>query len=171
MPREGTGGGCDQPSFSQSMVEANIGDLLANFDVPANQRSRFVSAWRQSQRRPVDSAASRAVLRGKLDRLRDVYLDGDLGDIEYRQRKAAILDQLAALPADTKPDNDAADLLATYLGDLASAWTVATPTERNAIARALFTSVVVDNRTAVACVPRPDLEPFFRMLAVKPSDG
>ena len=165
------GGECDQPSFFQSMVERDIGDLLANFDVPVKQRSGFVSAWRRSHRRPVDSAASRASLRGKLDRLRDVYLDGDLGDVEYRQRKAAILDQLAALPADTTPDTDAGDRLASYLADVAVAWKVATPAEQNKIARALFTSVVVDNRTAVACVPRPDLQPFFRTLAVKPGHG
>jgi hypothetical protein len=40
------------------------------------------------------------------------------------------------------------------------AWDDATPEERNKIARALMSSVVVSNKTAVAVVPRPELRPF-----------
>ena len=54
--------------------------------------------------------------------------------------------------------------LAAFLADVASAWKVATPTERNKLARQLFARVVVRNRTAVAVVPRPDLRPFFFAL-------
>jgi hypothetical protein len=44
------------------------------------------------------------------------------------------------------------------------AWRVATAEERNQLARKHFAHVVIDNRTAVAVVPRPDLRPFFFAL-------
>ena len=58
-----------------------------------------------------------------------------------------------------------------FLADVASAWTVATPEERNKLARQLFVSVVIRNRTAVAVVPRPDLRPFFVTITVKRDEG
>jgi hypothetical protein len=50
---------------------------------------------------------------------------------------------------------------------MSGAWKIATPGERTRIARQLFVSVVTDNRTAVAVIPRPDLRPFFVSVAVK----
>ncbi len=44
-----------------------------------------------------------------------------------------------------------------------------TPAERNKLAREMFNSVVIENRTAVAVTPRPDLRAFFETLAVAPS--
>ncbi len=58
--------------------------------------------------------------------------------------------------------------LAFYLADVSKAWKDATPEERNRMARVLFGKVVVENKQAVACVPRPELESFFRSLAVNP---
>ncbi len=56
-----------------------------------------------------------------------------------------------------------------YLADIALAWQVATPEERNRLARQLFNRVVIDNRTAVAVTPRPDLLPFFAAMTGDPS--
>ena len=69
------------------------------------------------------------------------------------------------LPPVDNPNSDAGERLAAHLADVSKAWTVTTPEERNGIARALFASVIVDNKQAVACVPRPELKPFFRSIA------
>jgi hypothetical protein len=96
-----------------------------------------------------------------------------LGDIErddYLSRKSVLTAEFAALPTWTEPDSHAAELLAGFLADLASAWRMATPDERNKIARQLFVEVIVENKTAVAVIPRPEMRPFFEHLACQVPD-
>lgn len=50
--------------------------------------------------------------------------------------------------------------------EVCAAWTLATPPERNKLARQRFAKVVIKNRTAVAVMPQPDLRAFFTVVAV-----
>jgi DNA invertase Pin-like site-specific DNA recombinase len=158
------GNGCDEPSCYADVIEDQIGELLAGFAVPEDQRRRLLVAWRYYQSRDTDTAAERIRLRRRLDRLKELYLDGEMDRPEYQAERATVADKLAVLPPTGNPNSDAGERLAAFLADVASAWRVATPTERNKLARQLFASVVVSNRTAVAVVPRPDLRPFFFAL-------
>ena len=165
------GNGCDEPSFYASVVEDQIADLLGRFAIPANHQARLLAAWRHDQSAAVDTVAARLRLNHRLDRLKDLYLDGDLDRATYQARRATVSDELAALPAGGNPEDDAGRRLSGFLADVGSAWRVASPAERNKLARELFGTVVVRNRTAVAVVPRPDLRPFFALLAVNPEPG
>ncbi len=78
-------------------------------------------------------------------------------------QREAVLAQLANLPADTDPADDAGRILADYLGNVGRAWRAATPEERNQIARQLFADVWVVNKTAVAVVPPPAYRPFLEL--------
>ncbi len=162
------GNGCEQPSFYQSLIDDQLSYVLSNFDVPEDQRRRLVAAWRVSQSKHVDTAAIRIQIQRKLDRLKMLFLDGDLSQSEYRVQRDALTGELAMLPPVGNPNSGAGERLAGYLADVSKAWKVATPEERNRIARALFASVIVDNKQAVACMPRPELEPFFRTIAINP---
>lgn len=53
------GNGCDQPSFYQSLIDDQLSYVLSTFDVPEDQRRRLVAAWRVSQSKHVDTAATR----------------------------------------------------------------------------------------------------------------
>ena len=157
------GNGCDEPSCYADVIEDQIGDLLTGFAVPLGERAHLLAAWRYYHKRTPDAGAERARLRSRLDRLKELYLDGDLDKAAYQAERAAVAEKLAAMPTD-ELDSDAGERLAAFLADVAGAWKVATPAERNKLARQLFASVVVSNRTAVAVVPRPDLRPFFFAL-------
>jgi len=165
------GNGCDEPSFYASVVEDQIADLLGRFAIPTADQGRLLTAWRHHQSAAVDTVATRLRIHHRLDRLKDLYLDGDLDRETYKARRAALADELAALPAGGEPDSDTGRQLAGFLADVGSAWRVATPAERNKLARELFGVVVVRNRTAVAVVPQPDLRPFFALLVVNPEPG
>ena len=78
-------------------------------------------------------------------------------------QREAVLAQLANLPADTDPADDAGRILADYLGNVGRAWGAATPEERNQIARHLFADVWVVNKTAVAVMPRPEFRPYVEL--------
>ncbi len=113
-----------------------------------------------------DSDASRRALH-----LKALYLEGDLDLAAYRAQRAGGAAELAALPlGEGNPDERVGRRLAGFLADLASTWKAATPAERNKIARQLFVEVIVENRTAVAVVPRPDVRPFVETLACQVPD-
>ena len=73
---------------------------------------------------------------------------------------------MASLPAAQPEAGEAVGRkLTEYLADVAKAWGVATAEGRNLLARQLFGAVLIENRTAVAVRPRPDLLPFFTQIA------
>jgi hypothetical protein len=168
------GNGCILPSCYADVIEDQIGELLAGFVVPQEERRRLVAAWRYYQSRNTDLVAERLRLRRRLERLKELYLNSEIGRAEYQAERTVVTDKLARLPAEGNPESDAGERLAAFLSDVASAWQVATPTERNKLARQLFASVIVSTRTAVAVMPRPDLRPFFFALprpeAVNPDE-
>lgn len=153
--------GCTAPTFVSSGVESQIEGLLGRFAVPGDEQERLIAAWTARQRHDAGAKAERARIERKLARLREAYLDGELSKAEYQTRKGTLTADLANLPAPAAPDRATGKRLAGFLSDVASAWRVATAAERNTIARAVFADVVIDNRTAVAVLPRPELRPFF----------
>ncbi len=160
------GNGCAAPTFFAAAAEEQLAEVLARFAIPEDERGPLLTAWQRSRRRDVNGAAERARLERKLARLQELYLEGDLDRTLYQAQKAAIAQELAALPPDEAQDAGTGPRLAAFLADVASAWRVATPEERNRLARQLLSGAVVENKTVVAVVPRPELEPFFGLLAV-----
>ncbi len=156
------GNGCDEPSFYEDLIDEQLSAILGRFAVPEPEQKRMLNAWRRQQSAAVDTAATRIRARHKMSRLKDLYLEGEIGKTEYQTRKAALDNELAALPAESDPDNDAGKQLMGFLANVRNAWNVATAEERNKIARQLFAEAIVENSTVVASPPRPDLLPFFQ---------
>jgi site-specific DNA recombinase len=163
------GNGCDQPSFYQSLIDDQLSAVLSAFDVSKEQQSRLIEIWRHNQHQHADTESTRQRVQSKLDRLKLLFLEGDLTPDDYRARKDVLTAELASLPPVGNQGNDFGARLASYLVDMSRAWKDATPDERNKLARAMFSSVLIENKQAMACVPRPELEPFFRTLAVNPT--
>ncbi len=164
---------CDAPSFYADVIEDQLGGLLANFDIPEERRAALIDAWKDRQARRhaqrTDATRERQRLEAKAERIKSLFIEGELEEAEYRHQRAKVAAQLADLPVvDLPPDDAVARRLAQLLADLSAAWTLATPTERNAMAREMFTDVVVENRTAVAVKPRTELAPFFASLECQP---
>ena len=164
---------CDAPSFYADVIEDQLGGLLANFDIPEERRSDLIDAWKSRQARlyaqRTDAARERERLEAKAERIKSLFIEGEIEDTEFRRQRAEVAARLADLPiVDVATDDAVARRLAQLLADLSAAWSLATPAERNAMAREMFTGVVVENRTAVAVRPRPELAPFFASLECQP---
>ncbi len=155
------GSGCTEPTFYADMVESQIGALISGFQIPEEHRARLMREWQRAQRCDASVEAKRRQLERQQVRLRDLYLVGDLNRVEYQQRRDATQRELDTLPVATGSDDGSAGRLLEYLADVANAWAVATPEERNRLARELFSETVVTNKTVVAVVPRPEVRPFL----------
>lgn len=163
--RRAQSGDCDAPSFYSDLVDEQIGVFLKRFQIPDSERALLVEAWQSQQPVGRTVGRDRERIQRKLDRLRETYLEGDLDSTEYRRRKKVLTEELTVLPEGTAPTKELGEYLAQYLADISSAWEVATPEEKNRLARQLFSSVLIENRTAVEVTPRPDLLPFFATVS------
>ena len=160
---------CDAPSFFADVIEEQIGGRADRLRPSRKRAGRVDRALAGAARDAPEHGpgAGAADPEGGADQT--LYLEGDLDEAEYRRQRAEVAEALASIPPDELPTSEAVGKrLAALLADLSMAWTVATPEERNKIARQLFADVVVENRTAVAVKPRPELAPFFESLAVNP---
>jgi site-specific DNA recombinase len=157
------GNGCEAPTFFVDSMESQIAQFLDGFAVPVEARGRLVAAWRLSRSRHVGANTERIRLRGRLNRLTELYVEGAIERPTYDLQREAVAAQLANLPTDTDPNDEAGRLLADYLSNVGRAWGAASPDERNQMARQLFSDVYVVNKTAVAVMPRPEFRPFLEL--------
>jgi DNA invertase Pin-like site-specific DNA recombinase len=159
------GNGCEESSCYADIIDEQIGDVLAGFAVPEIEQERLLAAWRHYHVKDASVPAERAKVQRRIARLKNLYLDGDISRSEYQAERVVLADKLAAMPSELDGSGDeVAERLAAFLADVASAWQVATQTERNVLSRQLFAEVIIHNKEAVAVVPRPDLRPFFFAL-------
>ena len=113
-------------------------------------------------------------LQGKLQRLQEIYLEGDIDLATYRAERAATVEKLTVLPSGQAQDGpEVARRLLSFLRDLSTAWSVATPEARNWVARELFNAVRVEGKRVKAVLPRSELHPFFdaRARLLIPADA
>jgi hypothetical protein len=65
-----------------------------------------VAAWQFYQSRAVDTAADRIRIHRQVDRLKDLFLMGDLDKAEYWAHRATLHDELAELPPEGDPESN-----------------------------------------------------------------
>lgn len=157
---------CTASSFFAADVEAQMGTILSAIAIPAEQQVALVRQWEQTSAARTsrdDGVAQRKRLETRRERVRELYLSGEIDALRYRSETDSVDAELSTLPlGDLWPDGDAAvRKLAAYVNDVAAAWTDATPEERSRLARALFHSVEVENKRTVACTPRPEVHSLF----------
>jgi len=157
-------GTCAQPSVAEAALDAQLAEHLRRFVIPEGNQRELIDYWRERQEQVGNTTATRKRLDQRLTRLRELYLDGDVTKDEYQRQRADLHAQLARLPTDETPTTSIGKRLADFLASVADAWHVATPEVRNQIARNLFDAVQIENKTAVAVRPRPELRPFFEYI-------
>ena len=153
------------PSVWTATIDQQLNAVLEGFRMPAATRTRALARWRQQRSRQTDTAGERRRLHSALGRARTLYLEGDLDDATYRQRRTDLQNRLATLPEVTNDQGDAVgERLATGLADLSAAWREAVPAERNRMARELFDGVRIEQGTVRMVRPRATLLPIFEGL-------
>ncbi len=106
--RGGKGSTATRPSFFADVVEDQIGGVLATFALPEERRaSALVAQWAARQGARQSTAQERERLTRKAERVKTLYLEGDLDDAEYRRQRADVAEALAAIPADDLPTSEA----------------------------------------------------------------
>ena len=130
---------------------------LGTFVIPLDYQTRLYEYVVASHPNPQqDTAEQRRRLETQIERLRDLYV---LGDID-KARNLAERDRLKrelALFRRTHEETSRLTGLADLLANVATAWAAARHEQRNRLARLLFDEVVINDERVTAVKPRPEL--------------
>jgi len=97
-----------------------------------------------------------------LQKLKELYLWGDISKEEYQKEKELKQGKLAKLtPVQTSAET--LKKLANLLSNIGQTWDVATLEQSNKLASCLFEEVWVKDKDVIAVKPQLEFEPFFQL--------
>jgi DNA invertase Pin-like site-specific DNA recombinase len=151
---------CEQRTVPAIPIEEQLIGWLHDFQ-PDNALRRLVLDTIQVQTgtRPGEDAERRRQLTSQLERLRDLYVMGDLTKPEYVMRRQALEEELQRTKPPTSPDLDRA---AAILEDFTRFWDAEPePAERRKLVLSLFEQVWQKDGQIIAVKPHHTFAGYF----------
>lgn len=154
------GGDCRQPITQAEPLGAQLVDWIADFQPDAQLRTLAIQAISaQASRRNGDGPGRRFELHGQLERLRDLYVLGDLTKSEYVLRLQALQEELERQAPPFDPQLEKAEQV---LGDFTRFWHAEpSAAERRKLLATLFDRIWRDDGHLVAVKPHPAFARYF----------
>jgi site-specific DNA recombinase len=155
---------CDQRMVPADAAEEALGDFLRRLCLPPDWQERVLEIVGEEAGRPAQEIRlEQERIEGQLERLKRLYILGDIEETEYRLERDRLKAQLDALTPPRMPDLKRG---AELLQDFRKIWDGATAEERRQIVRTLLAKVYLDadRGPVVAIEPKPEYEPLFRLV-------
>src|SRR6266542_2274423 len=155
--------GCGQPITQAEPLEAQLVEWLHDFQPDEQVRTHVLDVIRaEAKRLGGDDPARRRELHSQLDRLRDLYVLGDLTKNQYVMKRQAIEEELSRHAPPIDPVLAQAEAL---LGDFAHFWDEEpSPLERRKLISTLLDRVWQDEGNVVAVRPRQPFVRYFKTM-------
>ncbi len=157
---------CSAPMVRAEQAEADMLFLLKQLTLPADMADVVLHEAEQlacTLHAPLLGESAQD-LEAKLTRLGRAYADGLIADAEYERTRDALRLQLAAAQPRT-PNTFARDAAIALLQNLPTVLDRATPPERRAVLRSLFSHIWVRNGEINELTPRADVYPLVASIA------
>jgi hypothetical protein len=153
-------GTCEQRTVPAIPLEEQLVDWLHDFQPGHALRQRALDTIQaQAGARPGEDVERRRTLTSQLERLRDLYVMGDLTKPEYVMRRQALEEELQRTKPPTNPDLDGARAI---LEDFARFWDAEPePAERRKLVLSLFEQVWQKDGQIVAVKPHHAFANYF----------
>jgi site-specific DNA recombinase len=154
-------GSCDQPIVKAEALEEALAEYVRAFAPPKQVRLAVIRRLKQAASlEDVDSdKAVRSRISAQLERLKDLYVIGDLTKDQYTYRRQVLQQELATLQPPQVVDVSEAAAALTNFGLF---WErEQDPAERNKLLRIIFESVTQDDGHLVSVTPREAFLPYF----------
>ena len=154
---------CGEPIVKAEPLEEQLVDWIRDFRPDERLLDLLLHAVRDRvAEREEQPAERRAELVSQLERLRDLYVMGDLTKAQYVMRRQAIEEELQRSGPPADPGIERARAL---LEDFGSFWTLETqPAERRKLLSSLFQHVWAKDARIVAVQPHDAFVPYFQAL-------
>ncbi len=151
---------CKQRMILADDAEGALGDFLRQFTLPQNWQDQVLEMIQQRAGTQQDVVRERARMKSQLERLKRLFVLGDLSESAYRVERDRLRAQLAVLTPPVMPNLEKA---AELLQDFGEIWDAATPKECRQIIHTLLKTVYLDAKRGpvVAIEPRPEFADLF----------
>ena len=153
-------GDCEQAMTPAQPLEEQLIDWLHDFQ-PDPELRRLILDTIQAETggHPGDDAERRRELTGQLERLRELYLMGDIAKPQYVMRRQILEEELQRTKPPTNPDLDRAHAI---LEDFARFWDAEpNPAERRKLLLSLLAQVWAKDNRIVAVKPNAAFADYF----------
>ena len=154
---------CGEPIVKAQPLEAQLVDWIRDFQPDAELLDLLLKTLRSDGTHQGEHPAPRrGELLSQLERLRELYLMGDLTKAQYVMRRQAIEDELQRFGLRTDP---AIDRARAVLEDFARFWELETePAERRKPLLSLFQQAWAKDGRIVAVQPHDAFLPYFQAV-------
>jgi len=155
------GKGCQQKSALLEIYEGQLEAYLENFQIPEDYQERLLEEQRKLEAAYDDTQKRRVELESRQERIKKLFIWGDIAEPDYLAQKETIQRELRSL----EPPKDLKVLgrLAAFLKNVSLAWREANQEQRNRVNRELFEEIWLKDKQVFAVKPRPELQPFFQL--------
>ena len=158
---------CSQRSTVWEDVEEDLADVLSRMQLPKDWQERILTEMKYDLQKPKEIERQRAQLHERLRRAESLFLMGDWTEAQYRQAKAEMQFQLAALKPVQMPNlNQAAELLTTF-GKL---YRIASDDQKKRLFHTVLERVYLRSDEISALLPKAEFYPLMLVHAGGP-DG
>jgi hypothetical protein len=155
------GDGCDQPITRAEPLEEQLVEWISDFRPDEELRATILASIRSAARESNNDSVRRRELVAQLDRLRDLYVMGDLSRSEYVLRRQALEEELSRARPPFDPKLEKAEELLAEFGRI---WSLEDDlANRRRLLASLFDRVWQDGGTIVAVKPREAFLRYFQM--------
>jgi site-specific DNA recombinase len=146
-------------SVLAASLESQVKTILRGIELPENWQERLRQGLtRQASDTDVEAIEKhRHAIEGRLERLKSLYIMGDLKENDYVRPKAELMDQLGALPLANGMTLFDLKYAVSLLEQFESIVEVATPEERKQIYQSLFRQIYLLDGEIKAIEPTPVL--------------
>ena len=154
-------------SVPASIADQQIEVVFSELKLQDNWKDRVIDRISsQSQREAINQ--ERESLDGKLGRLNELYVEGNITKEEYQTRQRAIKERLDVLVI---PEVDAATIAGSLMENMPALWAQADIRQRNRMLSSMLEAVLLDpaSRSVVGLLPKPAFREII--LNVQPGNG
>jgi site-specific DNA recombinase len=164
-----------QGQHAAELLEQEALELFRALKLPSGLADLIREKVReQLKERPENEEVKQALdnLQAKLDRLKELYVEGDLSREEYTSRRAALQDAIAEWTAKLGPLDYNVEAMLDQLEDLADILARGTPGQQKRAVNAVFERIEVGlNGEIKRAEPKPWFAPLFADLATALNGG
>ena len=161
---------CDQRMIRAEEAEASLGGFLRRFSLPHDWQERILAQIQARAGTKQDTTQEKARIERQLERLKRLFVWGDLSEQAYRLDRDRLRAQLTTLTPPTMPNLERA---AKYLQDFGQIWDAATAQEQRQIVHTLLETVYLDadRGPVVAIEPKAEFAPLFALAQKTGPEG
>jgi site-specific DNA recombinase len=158
---QGIASDCKQRSTFLSIYESQVEQYLSSIRLPKEYQEIVLTAYGREDEEGPGFDKQRQDIENKLKRVKNLYTWGDLSSEEYRVQRDQLRSELVALPQATTTRGETLERLASYLQNVGEAWRSATQEQRNKLAKTLFESIRIEDRTIKGVTPQIEFTPLL----------